>query len=70
MRRSLLWLVPILLTDCTRPDVIPAADSGHLAHDPAVRSDQGRRAGDHRGEEGVFQLPGSRVDPVVADPSR
>jgi hypothetical protein len=71
LQRSLPWLLPLLLmTDCTRPGVTPVPDRGRLAHDSAVRGDQDRRAGDHRGKEGTLQLPGSRVDPIAADPSR
>ena len=71
MRRSLLWLLPILLmSGCTRPGVTPVPDRGRLAHDSAVRGDQDRLAGDHRGTQGVLQFPGSRVDPIAADPSR
>ena len=70
MGRSFPWLVPYPAVDrLTRPDVIPAVDRGRLAHDPVVRGDQDRFAGDHRGKEGVLQLPGSRVDSLAADPS-
>ena len=49
---------------------VVTATYSHLAHSPAVHGNQDRRAGDHRGREGVLQLPGSRVDPIAADPSR
>ena len=39
-RRSLPWLLPVLLmTGYTRPGVTPVPDRGRLAHDSAVRGD-------------------------------